>query len=175
MPEVVESLWQLFTDDAKIFRSVDLRDNEGNLRLQADLDKLCEWSKKWQLPFNTEKCTVLHIGFSNPCYQYTMNEMKLGTVHEEKDLGVIVDSELKFRKHCAAAVKKANMKLGMIKKSFACLDEDVLLPLYTSLVRSHLEYGNLKWGPHNKENSIAVGKATAESLQISARGKRPVI
>ena len=48
MPEVVDSLCQLFADDAKIFRSVDLRDDEGNLKLQADLDKLCEWSKKWQ-------------------------------------------------------------------------------------------------------------------------------
>ena len=166
MPDMVESMCQLFADDAKIFRSVDLRDKEGNVKLQEDLDKLCEWSRKWQLPFNTEKCKVLHIGFSNPCYQYTMNGMKLGTVHEEKDLGVIVDSELKFRKHCAAAVKKANMKLGMIKKSFACLDEDVLLPLYTSLVRSHLEYGNLIWGPHYKEDSIAVEKLQRRASKL---------
>ena len=170
MPEVVESLCQLFADDAKIFRSVDLRDNEGNLKLQADLDKLCEWSKKWQLPFNTDKCKVLHIGSSNPCHHYTMNGKKLGKVVEEKDLGVIIDSELKFHKHTAAAVKKANMKLGMIKKSFACLDENVMLPLYTSLVRSHLEYGNLIWGPHYKGDSIAV-----EKLQKRATKKVPAI
>ena len=170
MPEVVDSLCQLFADDAKIFRSVDLRDDEGNLKLQADLDKLCEWSKKWQLPFNTDKCKILHIGSSNPCHQYTMNGKKLGKVDEEKDLGVIIDSELKFHKQTAAAVKKANMKLGMIKKSFACLDENVMLPLYTSLVRSHLEYGNLVWGPHYKGDSIAV-----ERLQKRATKKVPAI
>ena len=85
-----------------------------------------------------------------------MNGKKLGKIDEEKYLGVIVDSQLKFHKHSAAAVKKANMKLGMIKKSFACLNENVLLLFYTSLVRSHLEYRNLTWGPHYKEDSIAV-------------------
>ena len=45
-----------------------------------------------------------------------MNGRKLEKVEEEKDLGVIVDNELKFHKQSAAAVKKANMKLGMIKK-----------------------------------------------------------
>ena len=166
MPDIVESMCQLFADDAKIFRGVDLRDNENNLKLQTDLDKLCEWSVKWQLPFNICKCKVLHIGNNNPCHQYTMNGKKLAKVDEEKDLGVIIDSELKFHKHTAAAIKKANMKLGMIKKSFACLDESVVLPLYTSLVRSHLEYGNLIWGPHFKGDSIAVEKLQRRATKL---------
>ena len=158
MPEMVESMCQLFGDDVKIFRSVDLRDSEGNLKLQADLHKVWSWSEKWQLPFNTGKCKVLHIGNSNPCYQYVMNGEKLEKVEEEKDLGVIVDSQLKFHKHTAAAVKKANMKLGMIKKSFAYLDENILPILYMSLVRSHLEYGNLIWGLHFNGDAVAVEK-----------------
>ena len=157
---------QLFADDAKIFRSVDLRDSEGNLKLQADLHKVWSWSEKWQLPFNTGKCKVLHIGNSNPCYQYVMNGEKLEKVKEEKDLGVIVDSQLKFHKHTAAAVKKANMKLGMIKKSFAYLDENILPILYMSLVRSHLEYGNLIWGPHFKGDAVAVEKVQRRATKL---------
>ena len=166
MPEMVESMCQLFADDAKIFRSVDLRDSEGNLKLQADLHKVWSWSEKWQLPFNTGKCKVLHIGNSNPCYQYVMNGEKLEKVEEEKDLGVIVDSQLKFHKHTAAAVKKANMKLGMIKKSFAYLDENILPILYMSLVRSHLEYGNLIWGPHFKGDAVAVEKVQRRATKL---------
>ena len=72
-----------------------------------------------------------------------MNGEKLEKVDEEKDLGVIVDNELKFHKHTAAAVKKANMKLGMIKKSLANLDENILPILYTSFAFS---YSFTIWG-----------------------------
>ena len=166
MPEIVESMCQLFADDAKIFRSVSLRDNHGNLKLQEDLHKLWNWSEKWQLPFNTGKCKVLHLGHNNPCHQYKMNGSKLEKVNEEKDLGVIVDSEIKFHKHAAAAVKKANMKLGMIRKSFANLDKNILPLLYTSLVRSHLEYGNIIWGPHFKGDVIAVEKVQGRATKL---------
>ena len=99
MPEMVKSTCQLFADDAKLFRSVDLRDETSNLTLQEDLEILHHWSEKWQLPFNTGKCKVLHLGHNNPCYQYRMNGQKLQTVEEEKDLGVVIDNELKFHKH----------------------------------------------------------------------------
>ena len=166
MPEMIESMCQLFADDAKIFRSVNLRDNDGNMKLQADLHQVWRWSEKWQLPFNTGKCKVLHIGNNNPCHRYEINGKKLEKVDEEKDLGVIVDNELKFHKHTAAAVKKANMKLGMIKKSFANLDENILPILYTSLVRSHLEYGNLIWGPHFKGDAVAVEKVQRRATKL---------
>ena len=48
-----------------------------------------------------------------------MKGKKLEHINEEKDLGVIIDNELKFHKQTAAAVKKANSSLGIIKKSFA--------------------------------------------------------
>ena len=56
MPEAVESLCLLFADDAKLFRNVNLRDEVSHKLLQRDIEKLAEWSEKWQLPFNTGKC-----------------------------------------------------------------------------------------------------------------------
>uniref|UniRef100_A0A8C3F2A3 Calponin-homology (CH) domain-containing protein n=1 Tax=Chrysemys picta bellii TaxID=8478 RepID=A0A8C3F2A3_CHRPI len=41
---------------------------------------------------------------------------------------------------CAAAVKKANRRLGIIKKGIENKTENILLPLYKSMVRPHLEY-----------------------------------
>ena len=96
-----------------------------------------KFGEKWQLPFNTGNCKVLHIENNNPCHRYEINGENLEKVDEEKDLGVIVDSELKFNKPTGAAVKKANMKLGMIKKSFANLDENILPILYTSFAFSY--------------------------------------
>ena len=158
MPEVVESVCQLFADDAKIFDKVNLRIPNSGDTLQKDIDSVSTWSDKWQLPFNVTKCKVLHIGSTNPCRRYKMNGQYLQDVDEEKDLGVLVDNELKFHKQVAAVVKSANSKLGLIKKSFATLDENNLPLLYTSLVRSKLEYGNLIWGPFYKEDAKSVEK-----------------
>ena len=77
-------------------------------------------------------------------------------VEEEKDLGVVIDKDLKFHQQTASAVKKANMALGLIKKSFAFLDDQMLPLLYKSLVRPHLEYGNVIWGPFYKGDAQKV-------------------
>ena len=63
----------------------------------------------------------------------------------ERDLGVMVDNELKFGQQVDAVVLKANRQLGLIKRSFTYLDEKTLVLLYTSLVRPLLEYANVTW------------------------------
>jgi len=166
MPDVVNCLIQLFADDAKIFDRVNLREDNSGSRLQSDIDSLSNWSKKWQLPFNVTKCKALHIGSCNPCRRYKMNGKQLTHINEEKDLGVIVDSDLKFHKQTAASVKKANRSLGLIKKSFALLNRSTLPPLYTSLVRSHLEYANVIWGPFYKEDAKLVEKVQRRATKV---------
>ena len=121
---MVRNFCQLFADDAKLYCSVDLRNEESNKSLQTDLDALVDWSDKWQLPFNIGKCKCLHIGICNPCWKYKMSGRSLEDVDEEKDLGVIIDKDLKFHRQSAAAIKKANSSLGIIKKSFTFLDEE---------------------------------------------------
>ena len=166
MPDVVDSFIQLFADDAKVFDNVNLRDNMSGNRLQSDINSLSDWSEKWQLPFNVDKCKVLHIGNCNPCRRYKMNGKQLKHIDNEKDLGVIVDNELKFHKQSAAAVKKANSSLGLIKKSFAMLDRQTLPLLYTSMVRSLLEYGNVAWGPFYKEDAKLVEKVQRRATKV---------
>ena len=53
MPDMVESKCQLFADDAKLFRNVNVREDYNTSILQRDLDSLSVWSDKWQLPFST--------------------------------------------------------------------------------------------------------------------------
>ena len=64
-------------------------------------------------------------------------------VTEEKDLGVFVDAELKFRKQAAAAVSKASQIMAVIRRSFILLDKFTLPLLFKMLVRPHLQYGNI--------------------------------
>ena len=138
MPEVVTSCIEMFADDAKVFKAIMTEQDRSDL--QEDLDNLQNWASTWKMKFNADKCKVLHIGNQNPQYEYRMCDTSLEAVREEKDLGVIVDEKLKFDTHTVTQANKANKVLGIIRRTFDNLDEEMLVLLYKSLVRPYLEY-----------------------------------
>ncbi len=92
---------------------------------------------------------------TNSCYHVTNENDQQVTVEEsccEKDLSEHIDSQLNFNKQMETAVNKANTKLGMIDRSFEHLDGDMLIQLYKSKVRLHLEYCNSVRSPPYKKN-----------------------
>ena len=98
----------------------------------------------------------MHLGNNNLKYDYRMKEngalVKLQASDCEKDLGVNVDKDLKFSKHAVIASNKANRIMGKINRSFTCIDKEMFNCLFKSLVRPHLEYGNVVWSPwHQKD------------------------
>ena len=102
--------------------------------------------------FNVEKCQVMHIGYNNKKVNYEMDGKNLEEVDEEKDLGVIMQNDLKWNSQCTKAVKTANRVLGMIRQYFSYLNKDIALHLYKTLVRPHLEYCVQAWRPHLKKD-----------------------
>ena len=78
---------------------------------------------------------------------YTLRGHQLEVVDHEKDLGVIVDCELKFDLHIAEKINKASKMLGITRRSFLHLDKESFLILYKALIRPHLEYANQVWAP----------------------------
>jgi len=135
-----------FADDTKLYSCVSSQSQIESLR--NDLASLFKWSMDWQMLFNLDKCKVMHFGRSNIKADYRMGGKVLEVVTEERDLGIIVQNDLKVSQQCAKAVKTANRVLGMISRTFVTRSKDVVLQLYKSLVRPHLEYCIQAWRPH---------------------------
>ena len=164
LPQIVKSFVVLFADDTKIFNIV----NEPGERdiIQQDINVLSEWSDKWLLRFNASKCKVLHMKRKNKHHTYSMNSTDLESVEEEKDLGVTFSNNLKFSKHIHNCASKANQILGLVKRTFECMDEDMFLLLYKTLVRPHLEYACSVWNPWLKKDIRCLERVQRRATKI---------
>ncbi|GAB0207878.1 mitochondrial enolase superfamily member 1 [Grus japonensis] len=119
-----------FADDTKL---------GGVVAIQRDLNKLEKRADRNLMWFNKGKCQVLHLGRNKPRHQYMLEATQVESSLAEKDLGVLVDTKLNMSQRCALAVKKANGILGCIRRNVASRLREVILPLYSALVRPHLE------------------------------------
>ncbi|KAJ7405747.1 hypothetical protein WISP_138438 [Willisornis vidua] len=92
------------------------------------------------------------LGKNNPKHQCGLGAVLLGSSSAEKDLDVLVDNKLSMSHECALVAKKVNNILKCIRKSISSSSREVILPLYSALMRSNLESCVEFWAPQHRRD-----------------------
>lgn len=158
----------LYADDLKIFKPIyNINDSS---ELQSDLDEAVLWSERNGLPFNVEKCCHMTFHRSRRIIltQYSIKGKVLSSVDEILDLGVVFDTKLTFCSHLDYIVPKAYSLLCFIRRNTGNIfDYYAKKVLFTSIVRSRLEYASFIWSPNANIHINRVEKIQMKFLKYT--------
>ena len=88
----VVSKMSKFEDDTKLCHIA--RNPDDIMELQEEINKLVKLANKWQISFNVDKCSVMHIWHNNMKSNYNMSNQQLPTTDQQRNLGIIITKDL---------------------------------------------------------------------------------
>ena len=169
LPDNLESTVKIFADDTSLFSATSDPQTCAN-NLTRDLRRISSWADQWKMSFNpdpSKQAVGLHftrkINVTNiPTASFNGANVSEQDCH--KHLGLILDKKLNFDHHLKEKIAKANKGIGMIIRLRRLLSRDILLTIYKSFVRPHLDYGDIVYD-HPENNSFS---DRLESVQYNA-------
>lgn len=148
---VLNALVLLFADDIKIASII--RSAADTRAFQNDINNLIKWCDENGQIFHREKCFIITIARTEDYIEasYKLGDHAIERKEEICDLGCLVDKKFTFGGHREQITTKARQMMGYIKKiSNGQFGINALKVLYTSYVRSRLEFASVIWDPHSQ-------------------------
>ena len=146
--EVEDSHVTLFADDTRVCREIN---EESDIeKLQDDLNKIYKWQDLNNMKFNSGKSEVIKYGKNNQLrndftYLTPNADNCIDETETVKDLGIMLDNDMKFTSHINKVVSTVNMKVGWIFRNFNSRDMKILKTLWKSLIQPHIDYCSPLW------------------------------
>ena len=172
MPEVTSSDIRLFADDSLLYRRITSgRDTEI---LQQDLAALERWEASWQMDFNPEKCTVMHVtNKKRPLItNYRLHGHTLEREQHSKYLGITISQDMRWNTHVSNITTKANRSLGFIRRNLRGCKPPVKTAAYNAIVRPTLEYAASVWDPYTNQLVTSVERVQRRAARFVSNNYR---
>ena len=144
--------YKVFADDLKIYMRVshanaNCYDQDVKL-VQSDINTLQSTAISWGLKLNQDKTVVMRFQKKScvaPPPRYSLDKAEIPLVYSHPDLGVHIDSNLKFHQHIANTAVKAGGLAQSLLKATVCRSPDFMMPLFCAHVRPIIEYCSCVW------------------------------
>ena len=148
----LQSFAGMFADDLKIYLGMP-RDpasySDGVQSLQVDINSLVARASSWGLVFAPHKCIRLRF---TRAYHATPPPLPLFLGHTQlfvrdsaRDLGVVIDSELRFHNHIAITSTKALGVSNNILRGTICRSPEFMKTVFISHIRPILDFCSSVW------------------------------
>ena len=130
-----------------------------NLKSQAYLDKINEWTNNHKMIISEKKTKVMLFNFTDN-YQFTtwlqLKGSNVEVVDQMKILGTIVTDKLSWDNNCSQLIRKVNSRMQLLRgvQSFGASHEE-MVHLWILFCRSILEQSCVVWGTSLSQENIA--------------------
>ena len=122
----IEPEIRLFADDCVCYREI--KDEEGTVKLQRDINRLGCWARKWGMRFQPVKCNMMQLTRKRTKKihaSYTLEGTDLEKVESIKYLGVTITNDLRWNTHVSNVCTKANRTLGFLRRNLHSCPQEV--------------------------------------------------
>ena len=139
------------------------------------MNKIKDWTEKQKMILNQKKTKVMLFNFTDN-YKFTtkflLNNEIVEIVEQSKLLGVILSDDLKWDKNTEYVVKKANLRMQLLRKvaDFTTSTEEKK-NIYVLFVRSILEQSCVVWHSSlTEDNSNDLERVQKSAVRIILGG-----
>ena len=174
-----------FADDTSLFSVIHDVGTSAN-ELNNDFYQINKWVFQWKMSFNPDPSKqAQEIIFrrktkkiSHPSLRF--NNSIVSQTPYQKHLGTFLDARLTFEEHLKVITTKVNKTIGLLRKLQKTLPRPVLMTMYKTFVRSHLDYGDIIYDQaynetfHQKLESIQYNACLALSGAIRGSSREKI-